>query len=76
MTERAGRQLREYPAEAYHHVVLSWEEKRQHDPFLVWDRSYRWFRSPNVVPLERYRTSKEIDRIRENVLRKRWIGAG
>jgi hypothetical protein len=46
------------------------EEKRQHDPFLVWDGSFRWFRSEKVVPLERYRTSEEIDRIRSNVLRR------
>ena len=50
---------------------MCWEEKRQRDPFLVWDGSTRWFRSENVVPLERYRTAKEIDRIRVNVLSRR-----
>jgi hypothetical protein len=49
--------------------VLSWESKKHHDPFLVWDGSYRWFQSPNVVRLEDYRDSVEIARIRENILK-------
>jgi hypothetical protein len=54
----------------YRKLILSWEEKRQYDPFLVWDGAFRWFRSENVVPLERYRSAEEIDRIRVNVLRR------
>jgi hypothetical protein len=36
--------------------------------YTLWDGSYRWFRSENVVPLERYRSTREIDRICINVL--------
>jgi hypothetical protein len=49
-------------------LVLPWEEKRQRDPLLVWDGSYRWFRSENVVVLDRYRSGEEILRIYANVL--------
>jgi hypothetical protein len=51
--------------------VLSWEEQRRLNPFLVWDGSFRWFRSENVIPLERYRSLKEIERIQINVLQ--WL---
>jgi hypothetical protein len=54
----------------YQRLILPWEEKRRLDPFLVWSGSYRWFKSGNIVPLERYRSSEEMERIRANVLRR------
>jgi hypothetical protein len=59
----------------YRRLILPWEDKRQHDPFLVWDGSFRWFRSENVIPLDHYRTAVEIDRIRANVLRRLTFGS-
>jgi hypothetical protein len=54
----------------YRRRILPWEDKRSYDPYLVWDGSFRWFRSANIVPLEQYRTVEEINRIRANVLRR------
>ena len=34
-----------------------------------WDGSYRWFRSPNIIPLERYRSPDEWGRICAVLLR-------
>jgi hypothetical protein len=56
----------------FQRLILPWEKKLQFDTYLVWDGSYRWFCSDNVIPLDRYRTSEEIDRIRANVLRRLW----
>ena len=53
-------------------LISPWEDKRQRDPFWVWDGSYRWFRSKNVIPLERYRDAAAINRIKVNVLSKIW----
>ena len=69
--KKAVRQPRKPSPKEAHPRPLCWEEKRRQDPFLVWDGSYRWFRSENVVPLERHRTTKEIDQIRVNVLLRR-----
>jgi hypothetical protein len=52
--------------------ALCEEERLRRHPATVWTGGYRWFCSENVVPLERYRTSEEIDRIRTNVLRRLW----
>ena len=49
--------------------IAPWEMKRCYDPSLVWDGGFRWFQSDNVVRLEDYRTTTEIDRIRTSVLR-------
>jgi hypothetical protein len=67
MAKKLTRQTKEHPKEPRCHVVC-WEDKRKRDPFLVWDGSYRWFKSKNVVALEHHRTTKEINRIRTNVL--------
>jgi hypothetical protein len=42
-------------------LVLPEEERRW---LRDWEGSYRWFRSPNVVCLERYRSPAEMVRIR------------
>jgi hypothetical protein len=44
-------------------LVLPWEEKRRLDPYLVWDGYYRWFRSENVIALEKYRDRAAMTRI-------------
>ena len=38
-------------------LVLSEEDCRRRHPEVTWVGGCRWFRSPNVVPLERYRES-------------------
>jgi hypothetical protein len=32
------------------------EDRRRLHPGVPWNGSYRWFRSPNVIPLEQYRS--------------------
>jgi hypothetical protein len=39
------------------------EEERPLWTTATWDGSYRWFQSPNVICLERYRSSPEWGRI-------------
>jgi hypothetical protein len=39
-------------------VVLPEEERRRLFPAETWTGGYRWFRSPNVVCLEKYRRLK------------------
>jgi len=41
-------------------LVMSEEDKRLHDPFHVWKGGYRWFRSPNVIPMEQWRRKHKI----------------
>jgi hypothetical protein len=36
-----------------------------------WDGGYRWFKSANVIPLERYRGPAEMARIRKVLLGRR-----
>jgi hypothetical protein len=38
---------------------LTWceEDRRRLHPGVPWNGGFRWFRSPNVIPLERYRSS-------------------
>ena len=49
--------------------IACWESKRVYDPYLVWDGSYRWFQSSNVVRLEDYRDAVEMERIRTSILK-------
>jgi hypothetical protein len=39
------------------------EEEREKYPAVKWDGGYRWFRSPNVICLEKYRRLKAIGRV-------------
>jgi hypothetical protein len=50
--------------------ILPWEEKCRLDPYLVWDGYYRWFRSENVIALEKYQDQIAMARIRANILSK------
>jgi hypothetical protein len=34
------------------------EDRRRLYPGVPWDGGFRWFRSPNVIPLERFRPSR------------------
>ncbi len=54
----------------YQKFTLPWERKLQGSTFLVWDGSYRWFCSDNVIPLERYQDSTTVERVRTNILSK------
>jgi hypothetical protein len=36
-------------------IILPEEDRRQLFPTIPWTGGYRWFRSPNVVCLEKYR---------------------
>ena len=40
-------------------LIVSEEDRRRLFPTTVWTGGYRWFRSPNVVCLERYRSPAE-----------------
>jgi len=39
-------------------LVLCEEDRRQLIPSRPWVGGYRWFRSPNVVPIEQWRRRK------------------
>jgi hypothetical protein len=39
------------------------EEERVKYTSVEWDGGYRWFRSPNVVCLEKYRRLKALGRV-------------
>jgi hypothetical protein len=54
----------------YQKLVLPWEEKLRSNRYLIWDGSYRWFCSDNIIPLERYRDSAAIQRIKTNIMNK------
>ena len=43
-------------------LVLSAEDCGRRHPEVSWVGGYRWFRSPNIVPLERYRDLKSKKR--------------
>jgi hypothetical protein len=45
------------------------EEERTSWTAAKWDGSYRWFRSSNIIPLERYRSPTEWSRICAVLLR-------
>jgi hypothetical protein len=40
-------------------LIISEEDRRRLFPRTTWTGGYRWFRSPNVIPLERYRKFSE-----------------
>ena len=45
--------------EAFLHQVIFAEEDRHRFTATPWRGGYRWFRSPNVIPLEHYRRGTE-----------------
>jgi hypothetical protein len=45
---------------------IVWEEEdRSKFTSVPWSGGYRWFRSPNVVPLEQYRQARQQRQRRE-----------
>jgi hypothetical protein len=52
-------------------LVMPEEDRRRYPQAPPWAGGYRWFRSPNVVDLQSYRSPVEKDRIRR-VLLNRW----
>ena len=46
-----------------HQYMRSEEELRAYRRHAPWRGEHRWFRSPNVIPLERYRADEEWARI-------------
>ena len=37
------------------------EDRRRLYPTIPWEGGFRWFRSPNVVPIERYRQAPKLE---------------
>jgi hypothetical protein len=63
-------ELRKQDDEFWQKLILPEEDRRRLYPERPPTVSYRWFKSPNVVDLWRYRSSAENERIRTNLLRK------
>jgi hypothetical protein len=52
-------------------LVLPEEDRLAYPSAPAWDGGYRWFRSPNIVDLQSYRSPAEKDRIRTRLLNTR-----
>ena len=50
-------------AHAFARQLFLPEEERVKYTSVKWDGGYRWFRSPNVVCLEKYRRLKALGRV-------------
>ena len=64
------RRVEDEDEEFFRRFVLCEEDRLKRHPTTVWTGGYRWFRSGNVIPIERYRAPEEINRIRTNLLRR------
>jgi hypothetical protein len=42
------------------HLVLPEEDRRRRYPTRPWTGGFRWFRSPNVIPIERWKRTKKV----------------
>jgi hypothetical protein len=51
--------------------VLSEEDRRRRHPASKWIGGYRWFRTQNVICLDRYRSPAEMARIHNVLLTSR-----
>jgi hypothetical protein len=49
-------------------LILREEDRRRRYRTMGWVGGYRWFRSENVVDLDRYRDGTARERIRKNVV--------
>jgi hypothetical protein len=45
-------------------IVMCEENRRCFHPDVVWSSGWRWYRSPNVIPLERSRALKANRRVK------------
>ena len=63
--KKVDQALAEYEAgyEFARHVTLPVEDRRQYTPTAIWQGGYRWFRSPNIVCLEKVRRLKAAGQI-------------
>jgi hypothetical protein len=59
--------------EAFMSITWCEEDRRQLCPGVAWNGGYRWFRSPNIIPLERFKTLRVN---RENVKNARVLLCG
>jgi hypothetical protein len=41
--------------EAFYRNLIFPEEERRQFTTTTWDGNFRWFRSPNIIPIEKYR---------------------
>jgi hypothetical protein len=60
-SDRIEKALAEYEAahEFARQVTLPFEDRARYMPRVTWQGGYRWFRSPNVVCLEKISTPEE-----------------
>ena len=55
-------QIKDDDDEAFMRSLIRLEEDRRRlYPTIPWGGGFRWFRSPNVVPIERYRQPRKLE---------------
>ena len=55
-------QIKDDDEEAFMRSLIRPEEDRRRlYPTVPWQGGFRWFRSPNVVPIERYRQAPKLE---------------
>jgi hypothetical protein len=54
------------PDAFWQRLILPEEERRHLYPDYKWSGGYRWFRSPNVYPIEKYRHRKQEAQIQSD----------
>jgi hypothetical protein len=52
-------QVRDEEDAFWQRLILPEEDRRRLFPETAWSGGYRWFRSPNVVPIEQWRRRKQ-----------------
>lgn len=55
-----------------HQYMRSEEELRVYRKLMPWRGEHRWFRSPNIIPLEHYRAEEEWARVCDVFWPRRW----
>lgn len=50
-------------------LILCEEDRRRRYPIMPWVGGYRWFRTENVIDLDRYRDRVTVERIRRNLIK-------
>ena len=54
-------QIKDDDEEAFMRSLIRPEDRRRLYPTVPWQGGFRWFRSPNVVPIERYRQARKLE---------------
>ena len=58
----SSNQIKDDDDEAFMRSLIRPEEDRRRlYPTIPWEGGFRWFRSPNVVPIERYRQARKLE---------------